>query len=106
MISDNEICMQINPGLAGGMPGNPSHLTLTIESIDTETDEKTKKRFRCKFEGCPRTYSSAGNLKAHVKSHMGMLKYYHSTILTSFMYTSIQESTHSSATRKAAGKHS
>jgi hypothetical protein len=98
--------MQINPGLAGGMPGNPSHLTLTIESIDTETEEKTKKRFRCKFEGCPRTYSSAGNLKAHVKSHMGMLKFHHFPILMSFTYLSIQESTHSSAMRKAAAKHS
>lgn len=70
-ISENEICMQINPGSSNFMPVSPSHLTLTIESINSDTDEKTKKRFRCKFEGCPRTYSSAGNLKAHIKSHTG-----------------------------------
>lgn len=67
--------MQINPGTMGGMPDNPSHLTLTVESIDAETDEKTKKRFRCKFDNCARTYSSAGNLKAHVKSHTGQYLY-------------------------------
>lgn len=63
--------MQINPGSSNFMPSQPSHATLTIESINSETDERTKKRFRCRFEGCPRTYSSAGNLKAHIKSHTG-----------------------------------
>jgi len=63
--------MQINPGLSDLMPNSPSHLTLTVEAINSETDEKTKKRFHCKFEGCPKTYSSAGNLKAHIKSHTG-----------------------------------
>ena len=63
--------MQINPGSDDAMPASPSHLTLTIESFDAETDEKTKKRFRCRYEGCSRTYSSAGNLKAHIKSHTG-----------------------------------
>lgn len=70
-ISANEICMQINPGFPNLMPDSPSHLMLTIESIDNETDEKTNTRFRCNFEGCPKTYSSAGNLKAHTKSHTG-----------------------------------
>ncbi|KZS14681.1 putative Metal-responsive transcription factor 1 protein [Daphnia magna] len=70
-ISANEICMQINPGSSNCMPSEPSHATLTIESVNSETDERTKKRFRCRFEGCPRTYSSAGNLKAHTKSHTG-----------------------------------
>jgi len=70
-VSANEISMQINPGLSDLMPSSPSHLILTIESINSETDEKTKQRFRCKFEGCPKTYSSAGNLKAHTRSHTG-----------------------------------
>ena len=70
-VSANEIYMQINPGLSDLMPSSPSHLTLTVESINSETDEKTKKRFHCKFEGCAKTYSSAGNLKAHIKSHTG-----------------------------------
>ena len=72
-ISANEICMQINPGSSNFMPSQPSHATLTIETINSETEERTKKRFRCRFEGCPRTYSSAGNLKAHIKSHTGKL---------------------------------
>lgn len=55
------------------MPSEPSHATLTIETVNSETEERTKKRFRCRFEGCPRTYSSAGNLKAHIKSHTGNL---------------------------------
>ncbi len=63
--------MQINPGSSNFMPSQPSHATLTIETVNSETDERTKKRFRCRFEGCPRTYSSAGNLKAHIKSHTG-----------------------------------
>ena len=70
-ITANEILMQINPGTSNCMPKSPSHLTLTIESIDNDTDKKTKNRFRCKFEGCPRSYSSAGNLKAHLRSHTG-----------------------------------
>ena len=75
-ISANEICMQINPGSSNCMPSQPSHATLTIESINSETDERTKTRFRCRYEGCKRTYSSAGNLKAHTKSHTGKQSYY------------------------------
>ena len=53
------------------MPRNPSHLTLTIESRDETSGRKEIKRFRCSYEGCPRTYSTAGNLKTHQKTHTG-----------------------------------
>lgn len=62
--------MHINPGNSP-MPRNPSHLTLTIESRDETSGRKEIKRFRCTYEGCPRTYSTAGNLKTHQKTHTG-----------------------------------
>lgn len=69
-ISQDSIRMQINPGNSP-MPRNPSHLTLTIESRDQSSGRKEIKRFRCTYEGCPRTYSTAGNLKTHQKTHTG-----------------------------------
>lgn len=65
--------MQINPGSSRFMPSSPTHATVTIESVNSETEETTKKRFRCKFQGCFRSYSSAGNLKAHIKTHNGIV---------------------------------
>ena len=69
-ISQDSITMHINPGNSP-MPRNPSHLTLTIESRDESSGRKEIKRFRCTYEGCPRTYSTAGNLKTHQKTHTG-----------------------------------
>ncbi|XP_023233711.1 zinc finger and BTB domain-containing protein 24-like isoform X1 [Centruroides sculpturatus] len=69
-ISADQICMQINPGNVP-MPKNPSHAILTIESRNQETKKKEIKRFRCDYEGCSRTYSTAGNLKTHQKTHTG-----------------------------------
>uniref|UniRef100_A0A2R5LA21 Putative metal regulatory transcription factor 1 n=1 Tax=Ornithodoros turicata TaxID=34597 RepID=A0A2R5LA21_9ACAR len=69
-ISADQICMQINPG-NNPMPMNPTHATLTIQSVNQETRRREIKRFRCNYEGCPRTYSTAGNLKTHQKTHTG-----------------------------------
>ncbi|XP_077487263.1 uncharacterized protein LOC144098458 isoform X2 [Amblyomma americanum] len=69
-ISADQICMQINPGNSP-MPKNPTHATLTIQSLNQETRRREIKRFRCNYEGCKRTYSTAGNLKTHQKTHTG-----------------------------------
>lgn len=64
--------MHIYPGK---MPRNPSHATLIIESRNETTKKKEYKRFRCDFNGCSRTYSTAGNLKTHRKTHTGDLTF-------------------------------
>ncbi|KAG1681493.1 Metal regulatory transcription factor 1 [Nymphon striatum] len=69
-ISEDSIRMQINPGNSP-MPKNPTYATLTIESRNPETDEREVKRYRCEFDGCEKTYSTAGNLKTHQKTHRG-----------------------------------
>ncbi|XP_076444987.1 uncharacterized protein LOC143282953 [Babylonia areolata] len=69
-ISEDQILMHIMPG-RHEMPSNPSHATLTIESHNPKTKTKEVKRFKCTFSGCPRSYSTPGNLKTHEKTHKG-----------------------------------
>lgn len=53
------------------MPENIEGATLTLESKNPHTKAKEVKRFNCTYEGCDRTYSTAGNLKTHQKTHTG-----------------------------------
>ena len=34
-------------------------------------DKESKKKFHCEFLDCDRSYTTAGNLKSHVKMHKG-----------------------------------
>ncbi|XP_071135485.1 metal regulatory transcription factor 1-like isoform X1 [Mytilus edulis] len=69
-VSEDQICMQINPG-DRSMPSNPSHATVTVESRNPETKLKEIKRYQCDYTDCSRTYSTAGNLRTHKKTHKG-----------------------------------
>ncbi|CAB3365125.1 Hypothetical predicted protein [Cloeon dipterum] len=53
----------------------PSHATITIETTDPDTKESDIKRFLCTYEGCDRTYSTAGNLRTHMKRHLGEYRF-------------------------------
>lgn len=74
-ISEDQIMMQIYPGNNSPLSKNASHATLTIEGRDEKNQRLEFKRFRCNFDGCTRTYSTAGNLKTHMKTHTGELTF-------------------------------
>ncbi|XP_078279038.1 metal regulatory transcription factor 1 isoform X2 [Rhinoraja longicauda] len=69
-ISPDQIQFTINPG-STPMPRNIEGATLTLQSECPETKVREVKRYQCTFEGCPRTYSTAGNLRTHQKTHRG-----------------------------------
>ncbi|XP_068591981.1 metal regulatory transcription factor 1 [Cebidichthys violaceus] len=69
-ISPDQIQFTINPG-STRMPRNIEGATLTLHSECPETKLREVKRYQCMFEGCTRTYSTAGNLRTHQKTHRG-----------------------------------
>ncbi|KAL0984738.1 hypothetical protein UPYG_G00146070 [Umbra pygmaea] len=69
-ISPDQIQFIINPG-SMPMPRNIEGATLTLHSECPETKQREVKRYQCMFEGCTRTYSTAGNLRTHQKTHRG-----------------------------------
>uniref|UniRef100_H3ANB7 Metal regulatory transcription factor 1 n=1 Tax=Latimeria chalumnae TaxID=7897 RepID=H3ANB7_LATCH len=69
-ISPDQIHLTIHPG-STPMPRNIEGATLTLHSECPETKIKEVKRYQCTFEGCPRTYSTAGRLSAHSQKHSG-----------------------------------
>uniref|UniRef100_A0A3B3ZK00 Metal regulatory transcription factor 1 n=1 Tax=Periophthalmus magnuspinnatus TaxID=409849 RepID=A0A3B3ZK00_9GOBI len=69
-ISADQIQFTINPG-STPMPRNIEGATLTLHSECPETKLREVKRYQCMFEGCTRTYSTAGNLRTHQKTHRG-----------------------------------
>ncbi|XP_024917219.1 metal regulatory transcription factor 1 [Cynoglossus semilaevis] len=69
-ISADQIQFTINPG-STPMPRNIEGATLTLHSECPETKHREVKRYQCTFEGCKRTYSTAGNLRTHQKTHRG-----------------------------------
>ncbi|KAM7421251.1 hypothetical protein PAMA_015415 [Pampus argenteus] len=69
-ISPDQIQFTINPG-STPMPRNIEGATLTLHSECPETKLREVKRYQCMFEGCTRTYSTAGNLRTHQKTHRG-----------------------------------
>ncbi|XP_019948810.2 metal regulatory transcription factor 1 [Paralichthys olivaceus] len=69
-ISADQIQFTINPG-STPMPRNIEGATLTLHSECPETKQREVKRYQCMFEGCTRTYSTAGNLRTHQKTHRG-----------------------------------
>uniref|UniRef100_A0A8C2FKJ1 Metal regulatory transcription factor 1 n=1 Tax=Cyprinus carpio TaxID=7962 RepID=A0A8C2FKJ1_CYPCA len=69
-ISADQIQFIINPG-STPMPRNIEGATLTLHSECPETKQREVKRYQCMFEGCTRTYSTAGNLRTHQKTHRG-----------------------------------
>ncbi|XP_061770974.1 metal regulatory transcription factor 1 isoform X2 [Nerophis ophidion] len=69
-ISPDQIQFTINPG-STPMPRNIEGATLTLHSECPETKQREVKRYQCMFGGCTRTYSTAGNLRTHQKTHRG-----------------------------------
>lgn len=77
-ISENEIHLRIQTGEGNDLPSAPTHAEITCSrGEDDDADEnfnasdRVVQRFICKYQDCERSYSTAGNLKTHEKTHKG-----------------------------------
>ncbi|XP_015178884.1 PREDICTED: uncharacterized protein LOC107067682 isoform X2 [Polistes dominula] len=54
---------------------DPLHKTIVYNNVDMDTNQKHINRYTCEYEGCPRTYSTIGNLRTHIKTHKGEFRF-------------------------------
>lgn len=67
--------MHIAVGDTSTMPEFPSHATITVLTTDPNTLQSQVKKFQCEYRGCERSYTTVGNLRTHMKTHKGKLKF-------------------------------
>ena len=77
------LTVPLSPGLGHELPSVPTHAEITCSRDssggkgDEAEDENSSptgevvRRFICKYQDCERSYSTAGNLKTHEKTHKG-----------------------------------